>query len=120
MEAYLITKFIKENWKPMLVIAALLFIFFLQFIIERQSDRIDRQGAEIEALKHEIAELHDALEKNQNEVESVKKYFEKINAVNNAQKEEEEWNAQCSADTDSTAVIDHLNELFGFCKQQTE
>lgn len=120
MEAYLITKFIKENWKPMLAIAALLFMFLLYFIIERQQDRIDRQGAELESLKMEIAELHSALDKNQHEVEAVKKYFEKINAINNSQKKEEEHNAECSVNTDNISVINHINELFGFCEQQTE
>lgn len=120
MGSILAIEFIGKNWKTIVAFIAVLIIYILFFTIERMSDRIDSLKAELESKSAEIVLLQEEIRKVTIDTEKVKKYFEKINAINNSQKEEEEHNAECSVNTDNTSVINHINELFGFCEQQTE
>lgn len=118
MGSILVIEFIGKNWKTIVAFISVLVIYILFFTIERMSDRIDSLKAELESKSAEIVLLQEEIRKVNIDTEKVKKYFEKLNAVNNTEKQELETNENaCQTSTDFNSIVPRLNELFGFCSE---
>lgn len=118
MGSILTLEFIAKNRKTIAAFFLTLVTYILFFTIERMSDRIDSLKAEIETKSAEIAVLQAELHEVSIDTEKVKKYFEKLNAVNNTEKQELETNENlCQTSADFNSIVPRLNELFGFCSE---
>ena len=102
------------------IIAAFLVILFfvLWFTIERQSDRITAQKAEIKALTAEVETLRAGYVRIEGDVTAVSAYLTKIRNIETTNKIEVKKNEECVAAHDPDTFIDRLNELFGYCSDE--
>lgn len=102
------------------IIAAFLVILFyvLWFTIERQSDRIVNQKAEIKALTAEVESLRAEYARIEGDVTAVSAYLTKIRNIETTNKIEVKKNEECVAAHDPDTFIDRLNELFGYCSDE--
>lgn len=101
------------------IIAAFLVILFfvLWFTIERQSDRIVSQKAEIKALTAEVESLRADYNQFQADVKTVRLYLNKIETITQNEREQMDENEKvCKNVSDFNSIVPRLNELFGHCR----
>jgi len=106
------------NRKAILITFLVILFFVLWFTIERQSDRITAQKAEIKALTAEVETLHAEYARIEGDVTAVSAYLAKIRNIETTKKIEVRKNEECVAAHDADTFIDRLNELFGYCSDE--
>lgn len=107
------------HYRKEIITAFLVILFYiLWFTIERQSDRITAQKAEIKALTAEVETLHAEYARIEGDVTAVSTYLTKIRNIETTNKIEVKKNEKCVAAHDADTFIDRLNELFGYCSDE--
>ncbi len=107
------------HYRKEIITAFLVILFYiLWFTIERQSDRIVSQKAEIKALTAEVENLHAEYARIEGDVTAVSAYLTKIRNIETTNKIEVKKNEECVAAHDPDTFIDRLNELFGYCSDE--
>ncbi len=107
------------HYRKEIITAFLVILFYiLWFTIERQSDRITAQKAEIKALTAEVETLRAEYARIEGDVTAVSAYLTKIRNIETTNKIEVKKNEECVAAHDADTFIDRLNELFGYCSDE--
>ena len=103
--------------KAILITFLVILFFILWFTIERQSDRIEHQKAEIETLRRVTGELQESFQSVETDVKTLRLYLNKIETITqNEAKQMEENEKVCKNVSDFNSIIPRLNELFGYCR----
>lgn len=106
------------NRKAILITFLVIFFFALWFTIERQSDRITAQKAEIKALTAEVETLRAEYARIEGDVTAVSAYLTQLRNIEKNNKIEVKKNEECVAAHNPDTFIDRLNELFGYCSDE--
>ena len=108
------------NRKAILITFSVILFFILWFTIERQSDRIVSQKAEIKALTAEVESLRTEYAQFQADVKTVRLYLNKIETITQKEREQMDENEKvCKNVSDFNSIVPRLNELFGQCANKT-
>lgn len=109
------------HYRKEIITAFLVILFYiLWFTIERQSDRIVSQKAEIKALTAEVESLRAEYAQFQSDVKTVRLYLNKIETITQNEREQMDENEKvCKNVSDFNSIVPRLNELFGQCANKT-
>ena len=104
--------------KAILITCTVILFFILWFTIERQSDRIVNQKAEIKTLAAEVETLRAEYARIEGDVTAVSAYLTQLGNIEKNNKIEVKKNEECVSQRDPDTFIRRLNELFGHCSDE--
>lgn len=107
------------HYRKEIITAFLVILFYiLWFTIERQSDRIVNQKAEIKALTAEVESLRAEYARIEGDITAVSAYLTQLKKIETNNKIEVKKNEECVSQRDPDTFIRRLNELFGYCSDE--